>query len=469
MPRSQGHHPGDLNFMKRVRALSVAAVGLSLFVAESALAQDQTWLSDRQYREGAGFQVGDFELHPGIGAEAGYDSNFFRRDSSEDPVGAVVIRISPSFGVSTLSAQRRGDAPPPTVGFRFEVGGSYNEYIPVNGSEADKDRLQDNRNFGGSAKLNLDILPGREWGGRIYGGVGRTILPTNAGDINVTFNRILPEAGAELRWAPDSGLLDWSLGYGFSGTFFESGDFSELNNFRNDIYTRGRWRFLPRTALMYDASFGFITYPEAGGNANKSDSHPLRARIGVNGLVTPTFGVLGLVGWGASFYDGEVGGVADNDFDSLLAQAEVKWYLSPPPADDPFSITSSLSYISVGFIRDFADSFIGTYLERDQGYVRFSYLFGGRFVLVADVRAGAVVFPAQTRADYGAQASAGWTDAQVNGRLFGEYRILDWLAVNAEVDYTGYFSSTSLQPPGDLPNPLAFQRVGAFAGVRAFW
>ncbi len=448
------------------RLVAVTAVGLTFLLPTLAEAQDQTWLSDRRYREGAGFQVGDFELHPGIGAEIGYDSNWFLRDSSENPVGAVAIRVSPSFAVSTLSEARRGDAPPPTVGFRFEVGGSYNEYIPVSGPEADQDRLQDNRNFGGSAKVNLDILPGREWGGRVFGGITRTILPTNQGDVNISFNRLLPEAGAELRWAPNSGLLDWSLGYTFSGTFFESGDFSGLNNFRNDILTRGRWRFLPRTALMYDASLGFITYPDASASAaSKTDSHPLRARIGINGLVTPSFGVLGLVGWGASFYSDE----QDHDFDSVLAQAELKWYLTPAPSADPMSVTGSLSYVAVGFIRDFADSFIGTYLERDQGYARFSYLFSGKFVLVAEVRGGAVVFPRQDRVDFGPDATPGWTDAQVDGKLFGEWRIKDWLGVNADVNYTGYFSGTTLQPPGQPGNPLAFQRVTAYAGVRAFW
>ncbi len=429
-------------------------------------AQEQTWLSDRKYREGAGFQVGDFELHPGIGAEAGYDSNFFLRDTNERPVNSIVIRVSPSFAVSTLTEQRRGDSPPPTVGFRFEVGGSYREYIPVNGTAAEKTKIQDNRNFGGSAVVDLDILPGREWGGRVFGGIGRTILPTNAGDVNVSFNRILPEAGAELKWAPDSGLLDWSLGYAFSGTFFEAGNFGGLNNFRHDLTTRGRWRFLPRTALVYDASFGFISYPDAGSStANKSNSNPLRTRIGVNGLVTPTFGVLGLVGWGASFYSGE----EDHDFDSVLAQAEVKWYLATPTSEDPMAITGSLSHVALGFIRDYSDSFIGTYLERDLGYARFSYLFAGKFVFVAEARAGAVIFPAQNRSDYGGDAANGWTDVQVNGKLFGEYRIKDWLGVNSEVNYTGYFSNTSLVPPGSPPNSLAYQRITAFLGLRAFW
>ena len=448
--------------------LAAAAVAFILLFAADAAAQNQTWLSDRAYREGRGIQVGDFELHPGIGAEAGYDSNWFRRDSDENggPVGAVVIRVSPSFAVSTLGPQRRGDAPPPTVGFRFEVGGSYNEFIPVNGTEADRDTLRDNRNFGGSADLQLDILPGREWSGDVHAGVTRTILPTNPGDININFNRIQPNAGASLKWTPDSGLLDWSLGYEFSGTFFETSAIGGLNSFRNDILTRGRWRFLPRTAMIFDASLGFITFVDPGSNrAAKTDSHPLRARIGVNGLVTPTFAVLALIGWGASFYDGDT----DVDFDSVLAQAELKWFLGEAQ-ENPMQQSGSLSYVAVGFTRDFADSFIGTYVERDTGYARFSYLFGGKFILLAEAKVAAVVFPEQLRVDYGAQAAQGWTDVQVDGRLFGEYRFLDWLGVNAEVTYTGYFSDTTLESGNpNEDNPLAWQRVTAFGGIRAFW
>ena len=50
---------------------------------DRGLTERQRWLVDRQYREGAGFRVGDFELHPGIGADFGYDSNFLRRNGSD--------------------------------------------------------------------------------------------------------------------------------------------------------------------------------------------------------------------------------------------------------------------------------------------------------------------------------------------------------------------------------------------------
>jgi hypothetical protein len=459
--------------MKRFVAL-VSALLFALLLSESASAQSdpnsQTWLRDRRYREGAGIRVGDFELHPGIGADFGYDSNYLRRSENEDPIGSLRLRVSPHFSVATLGPQRREDGAQPTVNFRAEIGATYNEFIPVSGSDEGQDRLREQRNIGGALRLMLDILPGREWGGRLWAGVARTVRPTNEGDLNDSFNRIEPEAGAELIWTPGSGLLDWSLGYQFSGTFFESGSFSGLNNFRNDITTRGRWRFLPRTALMYDARFSFITYIDpASGNAEKEDSHPLRARIGLNGLVTPSFGLLALVGWGASFYQGDAAEV--QDFDSVIGQLELRWYITPSPTTDPMKVSALLSSLSVGFIREFEDSFVGTYLEKDQGYVRFNYLFAGQFLLVVEGRAGAVVFPPQVDPDYGAAAAEGWTDVRVDGTLFGEWRIKDWLGVNAEVGYTGYFSDMALEFPGGAggTDELAYQDIRAFIGVRVFW
>lgn len=462
--------------MKRFVALSTLL--MAAFVAESAAAQtgEHTWLSDRRYREGAGWRVGDFELHPGLGVDFGYDSNFLRRHSSEDPVQSLRLRVSPHFSVSTLGPQRRGDGPPPTVEFRFEIAATYNEFIPITGSEVDKEFLRDSRNVGGDTGIQVGFLPGREWSGTIEAGVGRTIRPTNNTAQSTTgFNRITPHGAAWLTWAPGSGLLDWSLGYGFDGTFFEDSEFSGLNNFRNDILTRGRWRFLPRTALMYDASFGFVTYPDPNASlARKTNSHPMRARIGVNGLVTPSFGVLALVGWGASFYDDPLDTGTVHDFDSVLAQAEVKWYLDPVPDSDPMKASASLSSLALGFVRDYEDSYIGSYVEKNFGYLRFNYLFGGQFLLVATAQGGALIYPEiPVYAGFESNKPDGWTDGKVDASLFGEWRIKDWLGINADLGYEGYFSGTSLEPEDTGGVPGVADRLGyniftAFLGLRAF-
>lgn len=446
-----------------------ALMGASTLLASATVsAQDQIWLRDRKYREGIGIRAGDFELHPGIGADFGFDSNYLRRAPSENPIQTLRVRVSPHFSVSTLGPQRSEGSPPPDVAFRAEISGTYNEFIPVSGPELDKENIRGQRNIGGDLGLELDILPKREWSGKLRGGIGRSTRPTNEADVNVDFNRLLPTAGAELVWTPGSGLLDWRLGYEFSGSFFESSAFESINSIRNAISTRGRWRFLPRTALMYDARFSFVGYPVGGGRTNKTASHPVRARLGVNGLITPAFAVLALAGWGSSFYTSA--GPDTQDFDSVIGQLELKWYLDVNPSTDPLKATGSLSSLSVGFVRDFDDSYLGTYLERDRGFARLSYFFGGTFLMVAEGGAGAVIFPAQSNPDFG--QPAGWTDLRVDARLFGEYRVKDWLGIDAQVSYTGYFSNTTLVFDPSLGDQgrdeMKYQGVSAFLGVRWF-
>ena len=105
-------------------------------------------------------------------------------------------------------------------------------------------------------------------------------------------------------------LLDWRVGYNFVGTLFEQQ--TQLTSLNHEFTTRGgRWRFLPRTAIVYDGRFGIITYPTSASltdtgtaatlnNAGaKTGSHPVhaRTRIGINGLITPSFGLMAMVGW----------------------------------------------------------------------------------------------------------------------------------------------------------------------------
>ena len=101
-------------------------------------------------------------------------------------------------------------------------------------------------------------------------------------------------------FAPGGGLFDWRFGYNFIGTFYENSSANEFNNFNHQFVTRGRWRFLPRSALTFDGRFDIINYPDP---EEKTDSHPMRARIGYNGLITNSFalGPFGLYAWSASF------------------------------------------------------------------------------------------------------------------------------------------------------------------------
>src|SRR4051794_615155 len=123
------------------RRVGVLAMGCAITVVPAvAEAQDQPWLRDRKYTEGIGYRVGDFELHPGIAAEFGYDSNYFHRASGEfgGPVGSLRLRITPSLSLSTLSKQRTESTtnPPPDFEFRTMLAVTYNEFFPVSGPDA---------------------------------------------------------------------------------------------------------------------------------------------------------------------------------------------------------------------------------------------------------------------------------------------------------------------------------------------
>src|SRR5260221_1524151 len=244
----------------KLTGLTSAVIAFGLSYSTVALAQEQVWLKDRRYSEGIGIRTGDLELHPGLGAEFGYDSNYFLRADSEDPIPALRLRIVPSFSLSTISQQRRegdGGSPElPKVGFRAGVAASYNEYIATR--SGDSDALSKQRNIGGLGNLQLTILPGRPWGADIYADFLRSVQPSENPDFN--FNRITARFGGGIVWAPGGGMFDWRLGYEYGLTYFEDQGFRKLSNAYNQINTRGRWRFLPRTAFLYDATATFLRY-----------------------------------------------------------------------------------------------------------------------------------------------------------------------------------------------------------------
>lgn len=440
----------------------LAAVCALTAIPAVAKAQEQPWLRDRAYTEGIGYRAGDFEIHPGLAAEFGYDSNYLHR---EDPAGSLRLRITPSLSLSTLGKQRRepGGGPPPDIEFRAGFSATYNEFFPVTSGQ--ETAIREQRNIAGKLDLNLSILPSRPWSVNLNGTLAHIPRPSPSGvkgaldggtEAN-TFNQYLARLGGELIWTPGSGLFDWRLGYQFTATVLP--DYGSNTNFDHQIQTRGRWRFLPRTALMYDARFDFINYPNAlpGG---KTDSHPVRAQIGVNGLVTSSFALMALAGWGASFYSP----TPQDDFNSVIGQVELKWFITPNPSTDPAGAGLALSTLSVGFIRDFQDSEIGTYVERDRGYATLSYFFGGRFLVLVDGGVGPMVYPRIP----GLKVVNPFTDIRVDASLFGEYRIKSAYGINATLRYGQNVSNTSVENPDGTgtQDELRWQEFEVYLGAR---
>lgn len=438
-----------------------AVAGIALLTSTAAVAQDQVWLQDRRYTEGMGYRAGDLEVHPGVAGEAGYDSNYFLRSQTERPVKALRFRLTPSLSISTLSPQRRevaGSGEPPKVTFRARIAATFNELVATDSTYSDL--LSEQRHISGLASAHLRILPERPWGGDVYGSLVRMVQPSQNPDRN--YDRLETRVGGGLFWQPGGGIFDWRFGYELGLTAFNQATFEEYDNAEHQLNTRGRWRFLPRTALLYDASLGFVRYAD---NSLQHSSDPVRARLGLNGLVSRSLGLLAMAGWGSSFYEG----ANAQQFDGPIGQAELRWFITPNPTDDP-ATTLSLSTLALGYSRDFFNSYLGDYYTRDRGYLTLTHFFGRRVLLVADAGAAALQYPTLFFPD-GAVRSAPFTEIRFDATGFAEYRFSDSFAINGTVRYSAELSKTRLivqPPPPVIVDDLSFRRLETYLGVRWF-
>ncbi|MEP7050377.1 MAG: hypothetical protein ABJB12_08500 [Pseudomonadota bacterium] len=449
--------------------LTLAAVALLGAVTLEAHAQ-QPWLADRRYGEGIGVRVGNLELHPGISAELGYDSNYFLRAPSEDPLSAFRIRVTPAISLSTLGPQRRENgapAPPSDVAFRAGAYVSYNELIATDSKH--QSEMADQRHVDMGGDLMLTMFNTGRAGVDVYGNGVRTVQPSNDTNTEQAFNRDTVRGGGGITWRPGGGLFDWRLGGEVTYNYFEKSNFKFLNNYQPSANMRGRWRFLPRTAVLYDGTYTWIRYSNP---STQVDGSILTSRIGLNGLITSRLSALALVGWAGTFYDTPTTGQKPQQFDSLTAQAELKYFLGGEGtgAFNPGSVPVGLSYVAAGFTRDVQNSYLGSFYERDRGYLGVSYFLGGVYVItltggVANLRFPSYTVPSSTPGATGAAATNQdpFSEQRVDATLFTEYRLSNTFGVNGTVGYEQNITDVTI-----ANDALKYSRWQVFLGARYF-
>lgn len=433
------------------------AVLVGATLARSAHAQ-QAWLADRRFGEGIGIRVGNLELHPGIAGEIGYDSNYFQRsgDAGEPTISAYRLRVTPSISLSTLGQQRRGENPgaPPILNFRASAFASYNELIATDSDYSDE--VSEQRHVDVGVGFIADIAPQRPLGVDLSADYRRVGEPSNSVDESLAFDRGSARGGAGVTWRPGGGLFEWRFGYDVLYNYFEEENFELLENVQQTLGTRGRWRFLPRTALVYDGSYTFVRYLLDDPNLPQNGDI-LRSRIGVSGLVTNRLAFLGMIGWLATFYDG----VPENA-DTPIGQAELRYFLLPPPSLDPTAASLGLSTIAVGYNRDVSNSYLAAFYTRDRVYLNLSYFFGG--VVVTSLEAGYSFIKTPVDVEYAANEQQ-----RIDARLFAEYRLSDIVGLNTTVRFDSSAGDDVVSRDGAAVEDLDFQRWQAYLGIRVFW
>jgi hypothetical protein len=430
-------------------ALIVALTPMSAFA--------QAWIGNADYSEGMGIRTGNLELHPSVGAEAGYDSNFFRSSKNEGVVDVWKLRVTPSLTLSTLGQKRLNGTPPGPVQFKGSAFASFFQPIAV---DSENSEVSQRRNVGLGANAKVDVFSQSPIGFDLLASYLRTTQSEGRSDelAGEGFNRDAVRGGGGLTWRPGGGLFEWRAGYLATYNFFENETYSTLANIHHDVNTRGRWRFFPRSALLFEGSYTMVRYTKT--DTQQTNGDIARARLGFNGLLTYHLALLGMVGWSASFYEPHATSIAPRQFDSLLANAEARWFIQAKPDLDSATVATGLSSVALGYARTFNNSYYGSFFQRDRGYVDMSMFLLGALVGGVNVGVSRVAYPDVTTPTGFHQDS--FSQIRVDGLLFTEYRFTDTLAANGTLQFDQFSDKTVNS------EELGFKRWQAYLGVRWF-
>lgn len=438
-----------------------AALCLHFTAASYAAAQ---WLPDRAYTEGPGIRVGDLELHPGVALRGGYDTNVFRTPGtlSSPEVDSAIIAVTPHLHLTTLGRQRRVEgenaagaaaAPlPPPVAFDLGVAATYFYYFeksaPSN-AEVDLDG-------------SLSILPERKVGFDVGATYGRFTRPFTAqvggGNNSYAYDRIRPSL--TLRGQSRGGVLKGRIGFAPTFNIYEGQAFEYLEQYQYEVPVGLAWKFLPNTALLYDGSYSFNDYTQpdlARSSIFLSDSQRFQSRLGVNGAVTPRFGVRALVGYAVVLQDEDL----LDDREDGVGEAAVIYSWSPK------------DNVEAGYQRLLEVANLGGWTQLDRGYLKSGMLFGGLFALnleggVAHVNYGRLLAP--DGMPLGAGGVTHREDIRIDGGIHAEIRATNWLAFLADFSALATLTDFDYARGENVPvYPGQFKSFQVFGGVRAHY
>jgi hypothetical protein len=470
-----------LGWGAQLKAIVRSALVLTVMLLPTrALAQFQPWLAPGG-RVSSGVRVGDLELHPGVAAEAGFDSNYFQGsgDSEFEPVvPSARLRLTPSLMLRTLGAERgvgvNGGLPPKLV-FQTQISGRLNELFMLGSGSAENPRTFIEGDLGASA----DLLPGRTLGYGLNIAVNRMAQPSSDPSLpGAAISRTAFGGGAEVRFRPGGGTLEWALGYDGRYTVFDEAPLArDLDTVDHGANLRGRWTFLPQTALLYDGRVAFVRY--VNDNSRLSNSTPVSSTLGINGLVTSKVGALVQGGWKSTFFEPRNDSSQVLDYDGLVGQVELSWY--PYSRQGLAETERGLSSVRIGGQRDVATSGIANYYTINRIYSEVLFTIGSQFNGSFRGALGFVEHPVPRDANGSSLRLDGAEDpleeTRMDAQVNAEYRLTGAIALIGNVSFSASKGDDNILVLRPDPNNvesrggqdnLEYQRFTALLGARWF-
>jgi hypothetical protein len=353
---------------------------------------------------GNGFKVGDGRLHPFLDLETRVDSGagYFPPPGSTSPEdlpsdlgGEFIFHIRPGFKL---------EVPSPRLALNLTAQADYLLYsgllTPASKSASHLQGMADL-----SARFNPEGVLGVELTDHFTRSDRTRTAAVGAGVLSL-YN----ELRLNVPFRPGGGAIEITPEASWAVEFFESLgalrpvgctegvcdpvalETFDYNNVRLGL--DGRWRFLPKTALVVDTDFDLRSY--FGGTT--PNAQLMRAMVGLAGLVSPKISVTAKAGWGQNF--GASGG------GTFLAQLEGTYLMSPTMT------------FKGGYLRTLEPVSAYSLFRDDRGYVEGRALFGGKLAVHGAVAYDLLSF---------ASATAPRSDNILTVDVGPEYQFRPWL------------------------------------------
>jgi len=281
---------------------------------------------------------------PALFVESRFDSNLFRQHPDEQPRSAFYLRARP--GISVQNRKGRD------FSAQFGLLGDVRHYFSSATSVAEQGRV------GGELEAAVNFYPQGMFTVGLFEKARHELQAPNVATSG-TYDMFRNEIGAKLSIKPGGTIerrpLSFTLGALNRLTLYP--EFERGNALGNQLFFKGIWLFLPKTALTMDASWeqhAFTGEDELGINV---DSQPLRATMGLNGLITPKVSISIDMGWGMSSHE------SGPSFSNFLADLQLS-----------FAPRNTVSF-KIGGRHDFNTSYLGNFYQYIEGYGELDLIF----------------------------------------------------------------------------------------------
>jgi hypothetical protein len=385
------------------------ALGALALVALLPLTASAQAFSGGRPPGGNGLKVGNGRLHPTLDLETRLDSGvgYFRQGGtgplSSDLSGEVALHVRPGLVL---------DVPSPKLAIGLRANLDYVAYtgLITPGSSAAS-------HLEGAADLALRFDQESTLSVEVGDELTRSDR-TRTAALGAGILSLYNEARVKAQWKPGGGALEVTPGIAYAMEFFEplggqtpvgcttaecdplAASQFNYGNLRAGV--EGRWRFLPKTAVVVDTGLGYRGYFN---DTTTPSALLVHAMGGVSGLVSPRITLTAKAGWSQNLGAGGGG--------TVVAQAEATYLMGP-------SLT-----LKGGYLRAFEPvAAYGTFRD-NRVYAEARSLMGSRLALHAT---GALDF---------LSFAGGRTDTLVTLDLGPEYQIRPWL-----VGSVGYMLGT---------------------------